>query len=280
MKRLLPLIAPAALVLFSSCVSSGDLERLEDRIIDLQDEVQVLKRQASSKEEVQRLNAELAAKTESILRSNADLSVKVDAVEDRIENTQGSIEQTNYRIDRIVQQIAQNEREIAILRSMLRQTGTEGEEQGEPPISEEVLVGAPPAPTPTPATADPIELYQSAYRDYQKGNWDLAIEGFQEFIETSPGSDLADNAAYWIGESYFSQQQYREAIEQFDAVVSKYPQSDRVPPALLKKGLAYIEQGQRAQGIVQLQYVVHEHPNSQEASLAREQLRSMGIDTP
>lgn len=271
MKRLLPFVALAALLLLPSCVSSGDLERLEDRIIDLQDEVQALKRQASSKEEVEQLNAELAQKTQSILRSNADLSVKVEAVEDRIENTQGSIEQTNYRVDRIVQQIAQNEREIAILRSMLR---TSRLPDGEPQIQEEVVVGGGTSPV-----SDPIELYQSAYRDYQRGNWDLAIEGFTEFLTANRSSDLADNAAYWIGESYYSQQKYREAIQQFDQVVSQFPQSDKVPAALLKKGLAYIELGQKAQGIVQLQYVVHEHPASQEASLAREKLRSLGIDT-
>lgn len=271
MKRLLPIVSLAALLLLPSCVSSGDLERLEDRLIDLQDEVQALKRQASSKEEVERLNAELAQKTQEILRSGADVSVKVNAIEDRIENTQGAVEQTNYRIDRIVQQIAQNEREIEILKSMLRSTQAPGTE---PQIQEEVVVGRG-----TPPAGDPIQLYQSAYRDYQRGNWELAIEGFQDFLGENPDSDLADNAAYWIGESYYSQQKYREAIAQFDQVVSRYPDSDRIPVALLKKGLAYIELGQRAQGIVQLQYVVHEHPASPEAALAREKLRSLGIDT-
>ncbi len=271
MKRLVLTAVLATALLLPSCVSSGDVERLEDRIIDLQDEVQALKRQASSKEEVERLNNELAQKTQSILRSSADVSVKVDSIEDRIENTQGSIEQTNYRIDRIVQQIAQNEREIANLKAILRASQPPG---SEPPLQDQVVVGGR-----TPTSGDPIQLYQSAYRDYQRGNWDLAIEGFEDFLADNPRSDLADNAAYWIGESYYSQQKYREAITQLDKVVSNYPQSDRVPAALLKKGLAYIELGQRAQGIVQLQYVVHEHPASQEASLAREKLRALGIDT-
>ncbi len=272
MIRSIPVLALAALLLLPSCVSSGDLERLEDRLIDLQDEVQALKRQASSKEEVERLNNELTEKTQSILRSSADVSVKLNAVEDRIENTQGSIEQTNYRIDRLVQQITQNEREIAMLKSALRSSQPPGTA---PQIQEQVIVGG----GGSPAAEDPIQLYQSAYRDYQRGNWSLAIEGFEDFIRDNPSSDLADNASYSIQQSYYSQQKYREAIAQLDQVVSKYPGSDRVPAALLKKGLAYIELGQRAQGIVQLQYVVHEHPSSQEASLAREKLRSLGIDT-
>ena len=120
---------------------------------------------------------------------------------------------------------------------------------------------------------------QTAYRDYQRGNFDLAIAGFNDFLRQAPNSDLADNAAYWIGESLFSQKKYQDAIAQFDQVVTRYPQSDKVPGALLKKGYSYIALGERSQGIVQLQYVVHEHPSSQEASLARQRLRSLGVET-
>ena len=124
-----------------------------------------------------------------------------------------------------------------------------------------------------------MQTYQAAYRDYQRGNFDLAIDGFRDFLSSSANSDLADNAAYWIGESLFSQKKYREAIGQFDAVVNKYPKSDKVPGALLKKGYAYINVGEKAQGVVQLQYVLHEHPKSQEASLARQKLKQLGIET-
>ena len=124
-----------------------------------------------------------------------------------------------------------------------------------------------------------METYQAALRDYQRGNYDLAIEGFREFVAANPRADLADNAAYWIGESLFSQKKYRDAIEQFDSVVNNYPKSDKVPGALLKKGYAYINVGEKAQGVVQLQYVLHEHPKSQEAALARQKLRQLGIET-
>ena len=134
-----------------------------------------------------------------------------------------------------------------------------------------------PAPANTVAAGNPMEMYQTAYRDYQRGNFDLAMAGFSDFIRQNPNSDLADNAAYWIGESLFSQKKYQDAIAQFDSVVTRYPQSDKVPGALLKKGYAYIALGEKAQGIVQLQYVVHEHPSSQEASLARQKLQTLGV---
>jgi len=136
-----------------------------------------------------------------------------------------------------------------------------------------------PGNAPTTPAGDPMETYQAAYRDYQRGNYDLAIEGFREFLAANTSSDLADNASYWIGESLFSQKKYREAIEQFDSVVNRFPKSDKVPGALLKKGYAYINIGEKAHGVVQLQYVLHEHPKSQEAALARQKLKQLGIET-
>ena len=41
----------------------------------------------------------------------------------------------------------------------------------------------------------------------------------------------------------------------------------------------YIATNEKAKGIVQLQYVVHEHPTSQEAALARQKLKQLGVET-
>src|SRR5262245_43868584 len=69
----------------------------------------------------------------------------------------------------------------------------------------------PPAPVPSVPGAPrpgegptPEQAYQAAYIDFSKGNYPLAIQGFREFVRRYPDSDLADNAQYWIGESFFS----------------------------------------------------------------------------
>jgi TolA-binding protein len=53
------------------------------------------------------------------------------------------------------------------------------------------------------------EVYNMAYSDYRKGNFELAIDGFKMYREQFPESPLADNSLYWIGECYFSQRKYR-----------------------------------------------------------------------
>jgi len=111
-----------------------------------------------------------------------------------------------------------------------------------------------------------------------RGNYDLAILGFRQYLESFGGTDLADNASYWIGESYYRQKRFQDAIREFDAVVSQYPNSDKVASALLRKGYAYLELGEQSKGVVQLQNVIRRYPKSDEANLARQQLGSLGID--
>ncbi len=266
-----------AALLAAGCATSGDLQKVQQQVSELQNELANIKRTTAGKEEVQNVNQRIAQQTEQLLKSNATLVAKVDQMDERIQNTQGTVEQTNYRIDRLVQQLTQAQHDIEELKARAAAPPAAvppSTSAGAPaPAMSEVTVPAP------SSSANPMELYQAAYRDFQRGNFDLAIGGFSDFLKQNPNSDLADNAAYWIGESLFSQKKYQEAIAQFDGVVTKYPQSDKVPGALLKKGYSYIALGEKAQGIVQLQYVVHEHPSSQEASLARQRLKQLGVET-
>ena len=273
--KTLRLLALAAVFTAAGCVSTEDFQRAQDQISELQEELANVRRTSAGKEEVQGVNVRIAEQTETLLRSNATLVAKVAELEERMQGSQGTNEQTIHRLDQLAQQLTQNQRELENLRaavtSMQQQTSAATPGTGVP-SSGEMTVPATPA-------GDPMETYQAAYRDYQRGNFDLAIEGFRDFLAGSAQSDLADNAAYWIGESLFSQKKYRDAIEQFDSVVNNYPKSDKVPGSLLKKGYAYINIGERAQGVVQLQYVLHEHPKSPEAPLARQKLRQLGIET-
>jgi tol-pal system protein YbgF len=273
-------IAVAALALAAtSCASSSDMEKLQSQISDLQEQIAALKRTASSKEEVQNVNTKIAEQTQMLLKSNATLVTKVDSIEERLNNAQGSVEQTNYRVDRLVQQVTQAQHDVDEVKAAAAAAAASTPPPGAPgtapvPSTSEVTVQSPPQ-----SSENPTDTYQTAYRDYQRGNYDLAIAGFKEVVSKHAKSDLADNAAYWIGESLYSQKKYREAIAQFDSVVTGYPKSDKVASALLKKGYAYIQLNEKNMGIVQLQYVVHEHPKSPEAAKAREELKRLGVDS-
>jgi tol-pal system protein YbgF len=267
-------VLAAAALSSVACVTSSDVEKLQSQISDLQEQLAQVKRTASSKEEVNNVNRTIAEQTQTLLKSNATLVAKVDQIEEKMQTAQGGTEQTNYRLDRMTQQLTQTQHDVDELKAAAARAAAAPPAAAMPPASGEMTVQPSAAPS-----EDPMQTYQAAYRDYQQGHYDLAVAGFRDFAAKNPNSELSGNAAYWIGESLYSQKKYREAIQQFDSVVTKYPRSDKVAGALLKKGYAYIALNEKSQGIVQLQYVVHEHPTSPEAALARQKLKSLGVDS-
>ena len=123
----------------------------------------------------------------------------------------------------------------------------------------------------TPAPA-PRELYSQAYADFARGNYDLAIQGFSEYIRNYPGTDFTDNAQYWIGECLYGKKLYAEAIEAWNVLFRDYPSSDKLPDARVKKGMALEKLGRRSQALIEYRYVVDRFPNTQAARIARERL--------
>jgi tol-pal system protein YbgF len=125
------------------------------------------------------------------------------------------------------------------------------------------------------AAADPA--FGAAYADYTKGNYELAMMGFSDFLKTRPDSPQAADAQYWIGECLYSQGKFKEAVEAFEQVGTRYPGAARMPASLLKKGLAQIQAGQTTQGVSTLQKLIETQPQSEEARLAAERLQQMGL---
>jgi TolA-binding protein len=150
---------------------------------------------------------------------------------------------------------------------------------------------APPAPAPRPAADGPNaeQAYQSAYLDFTKGNYTLAVSSFREFIRRFPDAPLADDAQYWIGESYFSlgrssaaqgqaeksAQALEQAIQEFRKVVLNYPRGDKVPTAIYKEALALLDLKQTKAAQDRLRYLIEHFPQSEEAPLAKERLAAI-----
>lgn len=125
----------------------------------------------------------------------------------------------------------------------------------------------------------PDQLYNSAYSDYMKGSYDLAVQGFEEYLKNYPDTDLSDNSAYWIGECYYVQRKFENAITAFDRVISTYPEGDKTPAASLKKGYSLLELKQTQAGIRELRNVMQKYPHSDAAQLAKDRLTAMGVST-
>lgn len=259
-KIALPLLGVCSLFAFG-CVSTGDIELLHREITDVGKRVDDLARATSGKEDVAALSRTIGQQTSQLLRSNADIQQEIRALREQMETLQAALESTNQRLGQLSQELAAAREKLQALGAAAAATPAPGGTQ----------------PTLGTQASEPAHLYNSAYEDYMRGNYDLAIQGFSEYLRRYPDTELSDNALYWIGECYYSKKDFDKAIDTFTQLLNTYKTSDKAAAALLKKGFAFLEKGDKSQAVINLQYVVFEYPASPEASLAKERLAKLGV---
>ena len=156
------------------------------------------------------------------------------------------ISSTNQRIDRLSEQLAQLKKLVENLPKL--------------PTFTEITPG------------NPDQLFAAAYGDYSKGNYDLAISEFRQYVETYPTSEMADNAQFWIGECYYAKKKFEQAIVEFEKVSLNFPKGDKVPAARFKKGMALLDLGQIEAARAEFTAIIRLYKTSNEAVLAKQQL--------
>jgi len=260
------LVAAASLLAAPASAANKDLERLQLQVATLQSQLLDIQRSSDEiRKEMQRL-------TELIAEQNALLQRTANDRRQQDEAGAASLKDLDERIGELLEAV-QGLRASSL--ATLPPAGP-GATAGSPSATAGGVTAAAgsaaPAATPSAPVQAPRELYSQAYADYARGNYDLAIQGFSEYIRNYPSTDFTDNAQYWIGECLYGKKLYAEAIEAWNVLFKDYPSSDKLPDARVKKGMALEKQGRRSQALIEYRYVVDRFPNSPAARIARERL--------
>jgi tol-pal system protein YbgF len=136
---------------------------------------------------------------------------------------------------------------------------------------------APPAKTGSakkPQTSDQT-LYTEAKQAFEQGNLAEARKGFEKLIAAYPKSQQADNAQFWIGETYYKEKWYEKAILEYQKVIENYPSGNKIPAALLKQGLSFLNIGETNNARLLLKELVAKYPNTDEAGIAKKKLEAL-----
>ncbi len=131
-----------------------------------------------------------------------------------------------------------------------------------------------PGQLPVPGGTDRAN-YQAAFELLKQGRYDQASIALKQFMVAFPDSDLSDNAQYWLAETYYVLQKYRQALPEFQLVLKRYPDSRKIPDALLKIGYCNYELGRHAEARKALSEVVARFPETTAARLASQRLARM-----
>lgn len=150
-----------------------------------------------------------------------------------------------------------------------------------PPPRGGEAASAPSRPTPAPASAPSRALVAAGVADtyrnglilYGRGKFDDARKTFQQVFDAEPTGDLADNALYWIGETYFATGNYAEAMKFYRRVTAEFGEANKAPDALFKTAVSFEKTGDLGMARSTLDDVIRRYPYSSAAASAKLELK-------
>jgi tol-pal system protein YbgF len=120
-----------------------------------------------------------------------------------------------------------------------------------------------------------VKAYDAASNLFRRNDFPSAVDAFRAFLKDYPQSQLAPNAAYWIGISYANMKDYRQALAAQHDLLAKHPQSPKAPDALLAIASIQAEQGDSGSARNTLEDLIARYPASEAAGKARTRLASL-----
>ena len=201
---------------------------------------------------------DLTMQVDELQRHNAVLQGRTESLEHSAENTASRQRDLYWDVDERLQNLES---------SLKDQTRT---------VNVNVLDGGAllPGQLPVPGGSD-RDNYQAAFELLKEQRYEPAALAFQQFLISYPDSQLADNAQYWLAESYYVTDQFENALKEFQVVINKHPRSRKVPDALLKIGYANYELKRWDAARTSLGMVQSDYPDTTAARLAEQRLKRM-----
>lgn len=122
------------------------------------------------------------------------------------------------------------------------------------------------------------DLYDDAFNDIREAKYDTAATKFKRFMDNYPRHALAPNAQYWLAETYYVRQDYRNGARLFAQNYQDFPQSAKASASLLKLGLSLARLGKKEDACLSFSQLKKEFPGDRtpEIQRAEREMRQLG----
>jgi tol-pal system protein YbgF len=140
----------------------------------------------------------------------------------------------------------------------------------------------PPASTPMPAAPQttpaagkalpdgtPEEQYKYAFALLTKSDYPGAERALQAFVQAHPKHQLAGNAQYWLGETYYVRNDFNNAVRAFATGIQNYRTSPKAPDSVLKLGLSLGALGKTKEACTSYTMLKNEYPKAPQEIMRR-----------
>jgi TolA-binding protein len=117
------------------------------------------------------------------------------------------------------------------------------------------------------------ERFSKALSLIREARFHEAVPFLQSAIEEGQGHSVTANILFWVGVSYDSVKDAKNALRAFNELVTSYPKASRAPAALLAQGKIFRALGDDSTATITFKKLVKDYPASEEASSAKSYLK-------
>ncbi len=237
---------------FSSCVTSGEGEKMRADIHELSKRMEKL--EVNTNEQVARLKKVLDEATALMERNSGDLGSKTARNESDIAAISGKIEEAKYLLD-------QMQKRLATLEQSQQKTTQEQQK-----LIDRVAPSMP---------EDKEALWKEAQSRLASGMREDARRFLRGFISRFPNDPRASQAQLQVGQSFAQELKYGLAVAEYLAVLSRFSRSPEVPEAMWSLGEAYVAMKYCTDAKAIYTDLAKRYPTSPRAAQVKERLREI-----
>lgn len=113
----------------------------------------------------------------------------------------------------------------------------------------------------TPA-GDPVaQALSSGLNQFSAGNYSAARELFGQALAGEPNTEQAAELNFWIGESYYSEENYPEAETHYTQAIKANPNHEKSWVSFERLAQIQLAQGQKIKALKQFEYIAETYPD-------------------
>lgn len=219
---------------------------------------------------------ELKTQSQQSGGQNAQVYSEVEQLREQVARLQGTIEELRFKLGE-PEQPGVTSGDLSLLSSDTTASSQSLEKVTLPADPEGTSSVADPGVSDTEASSasavDDQGLYDTGVRYFESYNYSSARKELGLLLDNYPSSPLADDAQYYIAETYYNEKWFEKAILEYQLVIEKYPEGDKRPSAYFKQGLAFENIGDSTNAKVRYKELVQLYPNSNEAKIVDRKLQ-------
>ena len=191
----------------------------------------------------------------------ADFEVRLQKLERALSELTGRYEEATYQISQMKDRL---ERVNSDIDFRLKELESKGGGAASDPFGAPAKPSAPAA-APSAAKAPektPEKQYERAFELLRQSDYDKAEKAFTDFLAKNKGHQLAGNAQYWLGETYYVRNKFQDAAVAFAEGVQKYPKNNKAADNLLKLGMSLQQLNQKKDACTAFNQLISKFPEA------------------